>query len=98
MSEVSQIMELPASVIRFWEKEFVCLQNLTKNKKGDRLFTWHNIEDLKQIKVLVKEKGFTLNGANELMQKTKNVGNPTQEMLKSLNKLKSFFEELKQNI
>ncbi len=98
MSEVSKLLDVAPSLLRFWEKEFDCLKKVNKNRKGDRLYTAHNIEDLKQIKYLVKEKGFTLSGANEFMQKNNKQGDSTQEMLKSLKKLKSFFEELKLNI
>lgn len=67
ISEVSQLFDINASTIRFYEKEF----NLkpTKNKKGNRLFTKKDIESLYKIVDLVKSKGFTLQGAKEQLKK-----------------------------
>jgi DNA-binding transcriptional MerR regulator len=98
MGEVSKILDVAPSLLRFWEKEFDCLKTLTKNRKGDRMYTKHNIEDLKMIHYLVKERGFTLNGANDYINQNVNTNNKHQEILKSLNKMKVFFEELKQNV
>jgi DNA-binding transcriptional MerR regulator len=98
MGEVSQILGVAPSLLRFWEKEFSCLQTLTKNRKGDRMYTINNIEDLKLIQHLVKDKGYTLSGANDYINQNRTVKNKQQEILKSLNKLKDFFEELKQNV
>lgn len=98
MGEVSGMLGLPPSLLRFWEKEFECLKNLDKNRKGDRLYTVQNIEDLKSIQYLVKEKGYTLQGANEYMESNRKLSGKNQEMLKSLEKLKAFLEELKSNM
>lgn len=98
MGEVSAIIGVPASMLRFWEKEFDCLKDLHKNRKGDRLYTEQNIEDLKTIHFIVKEKGYTLQGANEYMQGNRKVSDKNTEMLKSLDKLKAFLLELKQNL
>ena len=46
-------------ILRFWEKEFKILKP-KKNKKGNRLFTKKDIDNLKIIYHLVKERGFTL--------------------------------------
>lgn len=67
ISEVSKLFDINASTIRFYEKEF----NLkpTKNKKGNRLFTRKDIENLYKIVDLVKNKGFTLQGAKDQLKK-----------------------------
>lgn len=98
MGEVSKIIGVPASMLRFWEKEFNCLKQVQKNRKGDRLYTEQNIEDLKTIHFLVKEKGYTLQGANEYMETTNVHSNKNAEMLKSLQVLKAFLLDLKQNL
>ncbi|MDP2176059.1 MAG: MerR family transcriptional regulator [Bacteroidota bacterium] len=98
MGEVSTMLNVAPSLLRFWEKEFDCLKTLTKNRKGDRMYTKHNIEDLKMIQHLVKERGYTLNGANDFINQNIQTNNKHQEILKSLNKMKDFFEELKQNV
>jgi DNA-binding transcriptional MerR regulator len=67
ISEVSDLFDLNASTIRFWEKEFEMLSP-TKNKKGNRLFTKKDIDHLAQIVDLVKQKGFTIQGAKEQLK------------------------------
>jgi DNA-binding transcriptional MerR regulator len=98
MGEVSSSTGIPPSMLRFWETEFDCLRQLNKNRKGDRLYTAANIEDIKTIHYLVKEKGYTLPGANEFIENNRKVKDKNQEILKSLDKIKSFLEELKQNL
>jgi len=67
ISEVSELFDLNASTLRFWEKEFDVLKP-TKNKKGNRLFTKKDIENIAQIVELVKNKGFTIQGAREQLK------------------------------
>lgn len=67
ISEVSEMFEINASTIRFWEKEFEVLKP-TKNKKGNRLFTQKDIDLIKQIVELVKQQGFTIQGAKEQLK------------------------------
>lgn len=70
IGEVAEMFAVNASLIRFWEKEFSAL-NPKKNKKGNRLFTPKDILTIDRIYVLVKEQGFTLDGAKKsLRQKT----------------------------
>lgn len=98
MGEVSSMLGLAPSLLRFWEKEFECLKNLHKNRKGDRLYTAKNIEDLKTIQYLVREKGYTLQGANDFMENNRKTSDKNAEMLKSLEKIKVFLEELRSNM
>ena len=62
IGEVAELFEVNASLIRFWENEFDALKPL-KNKKGNRLFTKEDINTLRIIYHLVKEKGYTLPGS-----------------------------------
>ncbi len=98
MGEVSKLLGVAPSLLRFWEKEFNCLQKVVKNKKGDRKYTEHNIEDLKQILHLVKQKGYTLQGANAFMNQTVKSENPKQDTLESLYKIRHFLESLKNSL
>lgn len=66
IGEVSSMLGVNASLIRFWEKEFPAL-NLKKNKKGNRLFTKVDIQHLKEIYHWVKDQGYTLEGARKKM-------------------------------
>ncbi len=67
IGEVAQAFNVNTSLIRFWEKEFDIIAP-KKNKKGDRFFTPKDIENLKIIYHLVKEKGYTLEGARTVLQ------------------------------
>jgi DNA-binding transcriptional MerR regulator len=68
ISEVSELFDLNPSTLRFWEKEFEVLKP-TKNKKGNRLFTKKDMEHIATIVELVKNKGFTIQGAREQLRK-----------------------------
>jgi DNA-binding transcriptional MerR regulator len=67
ISEVSEMFDLNASTLRFWEKEFEMLKP-TKNKKGNRLFTKKDIENIAHIVELVKQQGYTIQGAREQLK------------------------------
>jgi DNA-binding transcriptional MerR regulator len=70
IGEVADMFEVNASLIRFWEKEFPQLQP-RKNSRGNRVYSKKDLELFKKIHHLVKEKGFTLEGAkNALRTKT----------------------------
>lgn len=62
IGEVAKAFDVNASLIRFWEKEFDVIKP-KKNAKGNRKFTPEDIQNLKLIYHLVKERGFTLEGA-----------------------------------
>jgi DNA-binding transcriptional MerR regulator len=71
IGEVASLFEVNTSLIRFWEKEFQIITP-KKNRKGNRLFSTQDIENLNKIYFLVKIKGYTLDGAkNELQKKNK---------------------------
>ena len=69
IGEVAQFFSVNTSLIRFWEKEFPSVKP-KKNKKGNRLFTPKDIVKLDKIYTLVKEKGYTLDGANKVLKDT----------------------------
>jgi len=61
------MFDLNASTLRFWEKEFDVLKP-TKNKKGNRLFTQKDIDHISRIVELVKQQGYTIQGAKEQLK------------------------------
>ena len=93
MGEVTEMFGVNASQIRFYEKEFDILQP-KKNKKGNRLFTPADIENLKLIFHLVDEKGFTLKGAKEHLKSSNSGVRDNQKLIASLEKLKDFLVKL----
>lgn len=98
IGEVAQAFNVNTSLIRFWEKEFDSISP-KKNKKGDRLFTPKDIENFKIIFHLVKEKGYTLEGAKVVLQSQKNLSKKVEiiarlELVKAeLIKLKELLDE-----
>ncbi len=97
IGEVSKMFNVNASLIRFWEKEFEVLQP-KKNKKGNRLFTAEDVENLRIIFHLVKERGFTLQGAKAKLKDNKSDVAGTTEVYDSLTKIRSFLVELKEQL
>ena len=67
ISEVAEKFNLAPSALRFWEKEFDMI-NPKKNKKGTRHYTLKDIEVIGKIYTLVKEKGYTLDGAKKFIK------------------------------
>jgi DNA-binding transcriptional MerR regulator len=67
IGEVATMFNVNTSLIRFWEKEFTIIQP-KKNKKGNRLFTPKDIINFNNIYNLVKEQGFTLEGAKNALK------------------------------
>lgn len=97
IGEVSRMFNVNTSLIRFWEKEFSILKP-KKNAKGNRLFTQKDVDNLHIIYNLVKERGFTLEGAKKKMKENKSGTLKPDEMLRSLKKVRSFLIELKDEL
>jgi len=97
IGEVSRMFDVNASLIRFWEKEFEVLKP-KKNKKGNRLFTPEDVENLRIIFHLVKERGFTLQGAKAKLKENKTDVVNTTELFDSLTKVRGFLVELKEQL
>lgn len=71
IGEVASLFDVNTSLIRFWEKEFTMIQP-KKNRKGNRLFTVKDIEHFNKIYQLVKEQGYTLDGAKKALKQRSN--------------------------
>ena len=70
IGEVAAMFDVNKSLIRFWEKEFSIIKP-KKNKKGNRYFTEKDINNFKIIFHLVKERGYTLDGAKKKLRENK---------------------------
>ena len=95
IGEVAKDLGVATSLIRFWESQFDSITP-KKNKGGARRYTKDDIEKIRTIYVLVKEKGYTLQGAKEIIE------NPTAkdklEALESLKRVKAFLLDLKKQL
>jgi DNA-binding transcriptional MerR regulator len=94
ISEIADMFSVSQSLIRYWESEFEVL-NPRKNGKGNRMFTQKDIGHFRKIYDLVKEKGFTLEGARK---KLKDGDEPENlelgEIVKKLKEIKTFLTQL----
>lgn len=97
IGEVAEMFRVNASLIRFWEKEFEVLKP-KKNKKGNRLFTQEDVENLRIIFHLVKERGFTLQGAKSKLKENKTDVVNNTELYDSLTRVRNFLTELKDQL
>jgi DNA-binding transcriptional MerR regulator len=97
IGEVSRMFEVNASLIRFWEKEFDIIKP-KKNKKGNRLFTKQDVDNFHLIFDLVKERGYTLEGAKKKLKDNKDDVIHHADMIQSLKKIRSFLVDLKEEL
>ncbi|MDP3313685.1 MerR family transcriptional regulator [Lutibacter sp.] len=97
IGEVAKAFGLNTSHIRFWENEFDVLQP-KKNKKGNRLFTPEDIKNLKLIYHLVKEKGFTLDGAKSKLKENPEGVKNNHDIILKLQGIKAELLKIKNQI
>lgn len=97
MGEVSEMFDVNPSLIRFWEKRFDVLKP-HKNAKGNRMFTPEDVENLKLIYHLVKEKGMTLAGAEKYIKDNKNVLQRDVQILEHLGRIRAALLEIKSEL
>jgi DNA-binding transcriptional MerR regulator len=97
IGEVAEEFNVATSLIRFWESEFSILSP-KKNKKGNRQFTKTDIQKLRLIYNLVKERGFTLQGAKDMLQNNPDELQDKMEMVASLQNVKEFLSKLKEEL
>jgi DNA-binding transcriptional MerR regulator len=90
IGEVAEEMGVNTSLIRHWEKEFGMIRP-KRTGRGDRQYTRRDIDLLKRIQELVKEQGYTLQGARELLRRSEPAAqpfDPHQELRKRLHHLR----------
>ena len=100
MGEVTEMFDVEPSLIRYWCSQFNCLRP-KRNAKGNRLFTPQDIEKLKRIRHLLKEKKMTIEGAQKAMRK-RNIEAESQdsdiELLEQLQSLRAMLVEMRESI
>lgn len=97
IGEVAAQLNVATSLIRFWESEFTNIKP-RKNRKGNRQFTQEDIENIRTIYHLVKERGYTLQGAKELIKKNPHEIRNKMELIDELKELKSFLVDIKEQL
>ena len=97
IGEVATRFQVNTSLIRFWEKEFDIIKP-QKNKKGNRLFSKEDLNNFHLIFHYVKERGYTLQGAKQKLRDNKKEMEENFEIVKHLQKVRSFLVELKNGL
>jgi DNA-binding transcriptional MerR regulator len=95
--EVAQMFRVNNSLIRYWENEFNVLQP-KKNRKGDRLFRPEDIQHLKVIYHLLRERKYTIEGAKQKLKDDKRFATRNFEMVQSLQQVRQFLVSLKDQL
>ena len=91
------MFDVNASLIRYWESKFDCIKP-HKNKKGNRMFTPSDIENFKLIYHLVKEKGMTLEGANNAMKRRGKKVQSEVSILERLQSIRAMLVEVRESL
>lgn len=97
IGEVAEMFNVNTSLIRFWEKNFDIIKP-HKNKKGNRFFTKEDIENLKLIHHLVKEKRLTLEGARKKLTENRQDVIHNHEIVDTLKQIKEMLLEIREEL
>lgn len=97
IGEVAKAFHVNTSLVRFWEKEFDIIKP-KKNAKGNRLFTKEDIKNLKLIFNLVKERGFTLDGAKQKLKENPESIITNYEIISRLESVKAELIKIKNQL
>lgn len=97
IGEVAKAFSVNTSLIRFWENEFDVLKP-KKNNKGNRLFTQDDLKNLKLIYFLVKEKGFTLEGAKNKLKESPEKITSNHNIIMRLEEIKNELIQIKNQL
>lgn len=96
IGEVAGWFRVNQSLIRYWETEFDILKP-RKNRKGDRFFRPVDVKNLVLIHDLLRRRKFTIEGAKDYLKKNKSAEEKFL-LIRSLENIKSFFNELKASL
>ena len=97
IGEVAKIFDVSVSSIRYWEKEFNILKP-KKNKKGNRMFTKKDLDNLRIIYHLIKERGFTLEGAKKKLRDNKKDTIDNIGIITNLKNIRKFLVEFREEL
>jgi DNA-binding transcriptional MerR regulator len=97
ISEVAEMFDVNTSNIRFWENEFDILKP-HKNAKGNRMFTKEDIENLKLIYHLLKDRGMTIKGAQKKLKDNKADTIQNFEVVSKLQEIRQMLLEIKNEL
>lgn len=97
IGEVASMFNVSTSLLRFWENEFTAIKP-KKNKKGVRQYTKEDIEAIRTVHFLVKEKGYTLTGAKEYLKMNESGETDKASVIRSLERIRAFLVEMRDSL
>ena len=98
IGEAAEILGESTSLVRFWSNSFPKYISPKRNAKGNRLFTAEDLECLKQIHLLVKEQGMTLEGASKKMAADRKKVEGRVKVLDSLKDIRKQLVEVRRSL
>ncbi|MGP1393564.1 MAG: MerR family transcriptional regulator [Candidatus Cryptobacteroides sp.] len=98
IGEVAEILGESTSLVRFWTNNFPKYLKPNRNAKGNRLYTKDDIDVLKQLHLLIKDKGMTLEGASKRLSSDRKAVDDRVKALDSLKEIKKQLEEIRSSL
>ncbi len=99
MGEVSEMFDVKPSLLRYWEEQFPTLKP-KRNKKGNRLYSPQDVEQLKTIYHLVKERGMTIEGAKKALREQRKEGTVARnaQLMERLQRIRALLVEVREDL
>ena len=97
ISELSKHFDVAPSLLRYWESEFNSIKP-RRNSKGTRFYTKKDVEEIAKIHLLVKEQGYTLQGAREQLKKNKSKIDSKSEVVAKLETVREMLIQIKNQL
>lgn len=97
IGEVAEMLGEQTSAVRYWEKEFDIIKP-QKNKKGNRMFTAEDVENLQMIHYLLKEKGMTVAGVRKKMSENPDDVRKNHEVIQALKEIRSILLDMRESL
>jgi len=95
IGEVAEMLGENTSLVRFWSNSFPAFIKPERNAKGNRKFTPEDLETLKQIHLLVKGNGMTLEGAAKKLRESRRTVDSKTKAIDSLKEIRKQLVEVK---
>lgn len=95
IGEVAELFNVNTSLLRFWEKEFSTILDLSKDSRGNRQYTAQDISKIRVLHNLIKEQGYTLEGAHKYLKENRKEAFEKDALHTSLLKIKEQLMALK---
>ncbi len=97
IGEISNILKVNNSLIRFWEKEFEIIKP-KKNSRGNRIFTKKDLENITLIHHLLKEKKYTIDGARKKIRENKDGAQKNFQIIDKLKNIRQKLSEIRNEL